>query len=139
MLSRFITAISLESGGEGSVATSAACAGVPVKRVGPSIAMPRSASAVRNAPAVNAAGSSATIRYRRVPAFAPIVPRTSTTPSERVRATIRASRPATVRTDAVSGRSVDGSSQTDAAPPRPGATATQMRFSFNDSAETRAA
>jgi hypothetical protein len=58
MLSLFIAATRLESGGERRLATTDAFAGVLPSRIPPSTATPRAMSALRKAPVVKIAGSS---------------------------------------------------------------------------------
>ena len=128
-----------ESGGDEIVATSTAPGGVPASRVCPSTVTPAFCSAARNAPVAKSGGLSATSEYLSGPEFAPMVPRTEMPPSERRDAQMLLPEPPTSRTLFSSGIVVDaGSSATDALP-FSGRTATQMRFSSSDSADTRAA
>ena len=60
MLSRFIVEMMRASGGDGMLVTTVAVGGVRPTLMAPSTVMPCAASAARNAPAVNVAGSPTT-------------------------------------------------------------------------------
>src|SRR3982751_2345929 len=124
MLSRSISPMICASGGDDSAAISVAEDG---------------GGAAGGAPVVNSAGLSTTSEYLSGPERAPTVPRTVIVPSGRRDALIRPPVPPTTRTEAsIVSAVVAGSRVTDALFPS-GRTTTQTRFSFRESAETRAA
>src|SRR5687768_5487349 len=141
MLSRFITDASRVSGGDASVATATASGDAAPARTWPLTVTPCAASADRSVPATHGAGSSITPRYAREPALDPIHPRTSMRPSVRRRiVSLALLLPATVRVLLMTGTVLDGGSRlTDVPPLGSGLMTTVARFSFIESADTRAA
>src|SRR5688572_3957547 len=141
MLSRFITDASRVSGGDVNDATVTAFDDAAPVRTWPVTVTPCVASADRSAPATHGAGSSITTRYERDPAFEPIQPRTSMRPSVRRRiVSLAPLLPATTRVLLVTGTVLDGGSRlTDVRPSGCGTMTTVARFSFIESADTRAA
>src|ERR1700681_2410009 len=142
MLSLFIAATILASGGDARDVTLTAVGPVWPSRILPSTVIPCARSASRNAPTQKSAGSSTTSSYNLVFEREPTHPRASTTPSGRARIATRApALPGTMRTLLAIWIALDdGSSATvGVRPATPGVTATQTRLSLSDRADTRAA
>src|SRR4029079_2180216 len=96
-------------------------------------------SDARSAPAANSGGLSTTSEDLRGPEREPIEPRTAMVPSARREALIRPPVPRDTVTVLATGIAVDAGSKVTCALPPFGCTTTHTRFSFSESAETRAA